>query len=129
MKSIKLHINKLGLVRDADLERTGSAGPGDRYLNHLYTNKKWHVKQERIQKGGLLDIEEAPVKTYYSDEEIWHVITTETGQWSDPWPLCSMVKYHKKNKKFIIGYTIIILLLLNLHDNIYSICFVYRMVK
>ena len=43
------------------------------YLNHLYTNKKWHVKQERIQiaeplaqkeKGGLHDIEEAPVKTY-----------------------------------------------------------------
>ena len=26
-------------------------GSGDRYLNHLYTNKKWHVKQERIQKG------------------------------------------------------------------------------
>ena len=24
-------------------------GSGDRYLNHLYTNKKWHVKQERIQ--------------------------------------------------------------------------------
>ena len=31
------------------------------------------------EKGGLLDIEEAPVKTYYSDEEIWHVITTETN--------------------------------------------------
>ena len=25
------------------------SGSGDRYLNHLYTNKKWHVKQERIQ--------------------------------------------------------------------------------
>ena len=24
-------------------------GSGDRYLNHLYTNKKWHAKQERIQ--------------------------------------------------------------------------------
>ena len=24
-------------------------GSGDRYLNHLYTNKKWHVQQERIQ--------------------------------------------------------------------------------
>ena len=65
------------------------------YLNHLYTNKKWHVKQERIQiaeplaqkeEEGLLDIEEAPVKTYYSDEEIWLVITTETGQGSDPAP-------------------------------------------
>ena len=32
------------------------------------------------EKGGLLDIEEAPVKTYYSDEEIWHVITIETNQ-------------------------------------------------
>ena len=30
------------------------------------------------------------------------------------------VKYHKKNKKFIIGYTIIILLLLYLHENIYK---------
>ena len=73
-------------------------GSGDRYLNHLYTNKKWHVKQERIQiaeplaqkeKGGLLDIEEAPVKTYYSDEEIWHVITTETGQGSAPSPVAA----------------------------------------
>ena len=24
-------------------------GTGDRFLNHLYTNKKWHVRQERIQ--------------------------------------------------------------------------------
>ena len=24
-------------------------GSGDRYLNRLYTNNKWHVKQERIQ--------------------------------------------------------------------------------
>ena len=24
-------------------------GSGDRYLNHLYTIKKWHAKQERIQ--------------------------------------------------------------------------------
>ena len=24
-------------------------GSGDRYLTHLYTNKKWHVQQERIQ--------------------------------------------------------------------------------
>ena len=24
-------------------------GAGDRYLNHLYTIKKWHAKQERIQ--------------------------------------------------------------------------------
>ncbi len=73
-------------------------GSGDRYLNHLYTNKKWHVKQERIQiaeplaqkeEEGLLDIEEAPVKTYYSDEEIWHVITTETGQGSDPCPVAA----------------------------------------
>ena len=24
-------------------------GSGDRYLNHLYTIKKWHVKQESIQ--------------------------------------------------------------------------------
>ena len=24
-------------------------GSGDRYLIHLYTNKKWHVQQERIQ--------------------------------------------------------------------------------
>ena len=24
-------------------------GSGDRYLNRLYTNKKWHVKQEHIQ--------------------------------------------------------------------------------
>ena len=64
-------------------------GSWDRYLNHLYTIKKWHVKQERIQiaeplaqkeEVGLLDIEEAPVKTYCSDEEIWHVITTETNQ-------------------------------------------------
>ena len=30
---------------DSDVEK----GSGDRYLNHLYTNKKWHVKQERIQ--------------------------------------------------------------------------------
>ena len=36
------------------------------------------------EEEGLLDIEEAPVKTYYSDEEIWHVITTETNQGSDP---------------------------------------------
>ena len=25
-------------------------GSGDRYLNHLYTNKKWNVLQERIQE-------------------------------------------------------------------------------
>ena len=77
---------------------SGDSGSGDRYLNHLNTNKKWHVKQERIQiaesmaqkeKGGLLDIEEAPVKTYYSDEEIWHVITTETGQGSAPSPVAA----------------------------------------
>ena len=30
------------------------------------------------------------------------------------------VKYHKKNKKFIIGYAIIILLLLYLHKYIYK---------
>ena len=75
-----------------------SKGSGDRYLNHLNTNKKWHVKQERIQiaeplaqkeEEGLLDIEEAPVKTYYSDEEIWHVITTETGQGSAPSPVAA----------------------------------------
>ena len=29
-----------------DRQRVGS---GDRYLNHLYTIKKWHAKQERIQ--------------------------------------------------------------------------------
>ena len=27
----------------------GTVGSGDRYQNRLYTNKKWHVKQERIQ--------------------------------------------------------------------------------
>ena len=32
------------------------------------------------EEEGLLDIEEAPFKTNYSDEEIWHVITTETNQ-------------------------------------------------
>ena len=32
------------------------------------------------EEEGLIDIEEAPIKTYYSDEEIWHVITTETNQ-------------------------------------------------
>ena len=26
-----------------------TVGSGDRYLNHLYTIKKWHVKQECIQ--------------------------------------------------------------------------------
>ncbi len=36
------------------------------------------------EKGGLLDIEKASVKTYYSDEEIWHVITTETNQGRAP---------------------------------------------
>ena len=76
-------------------------------MNHLYTNKKWHVKQERIQiaepmapkeEEGLLDIEEAPVKSYYSDEEIWHVITTETNQGPDPCPTNSQ-KFHKNIKK------------------------------
>ena len=28
----------------------GQRGSGDRYLNHLYTNKKWHVQQESIQE-------------------------------------------------------------------------------
>ena len=27
----------------------GTEGHTDRYLNHLYTNKKWNVQQERIQ--------------------------------------------------------------------------------
>ena len=31
------------------------------------------------EEEGLLDIEEAPVKTYYSDEEIWHVLTNLCG--------------------------------------------------
>ena len=67
LTAIHVHIKS---VRAGD----GAAdGTGDRYLNHLYTNKKWHVKQERIQiaeplaqkeEEGLLDIEEAPVKTY-----------------------------------------------------------------
>ena len=26
----------------------GRIGSGDSYLNHLYTIKKWHAKQERI---------------------------------------------------------------------------------
>lgn len=82
-------LGQISLIFDTDF----GEGSGDRYLNHLYTNKKWHVKQERIQiaeplaqkeEEGLLDIEEAAAKTYYSDEEIWHVITTETGQGSDP---------------------------------------------
>ena len=38
MRNLIIAINKGGLE-----------GSGDRYLNHLYTNKKWHVKQERIQ--------------------------------------------------------------------------------
>ena len=44
------------------------------------------IKLYKVRNGeeGLLGIEEAPVKTYYSDEEIWHVITTETNQGSDP---------------------------------------------
>ena len=31
------------------------------------------------EEEGLLDIEEAPVKTCYSDEEIWHVLTNLCG--------------------------------------------------
>ena len=31
------------------------------------------------EEDGLLDIEVAPVKTYYSDEEIWHVLTNLCG--------------------------------------------------
>ena len=33
----------------AELQGSGDRGSGDRYLNHLNTIKKWHVKQERIQ--------------------------------------------------------------------------------
>ena len=32
------------------------------------------------EKEGLLDIEETPVQTYFSDEEIWHVLTNLCGK-------------------------------------------------
>lgn len=31
-----------------DFEANSPKGSGDRYLNHLYTIKKWHVQQERF---------------------------------------------------------------------------------
>ena len=41
---------------------------------------KWTIYiQIRNGEEGLLGIEEAPVKTYYSDEDIWHVITNLCG--------------------------------------------------
>ena len=45
------------------------------------------------EEEGLIDIEEAPIKTYYSDEEIWHVITTETNQGPIPWPVVMQCLY------------------------------------
>ena len=32
------------------------------------------------EEEGLLDIEETPVQTYFSDEEIWHVLTNLCGK-------------------------------------------------
>ena len=45
MKKIKtVHVGM-----SADMIHTGHfKGSGDRYLNHLYTIKKWHVQQERF---------------------------------------------------------------------------------
>ena len=41
--------NNFFYSKSAPKYRVRVVGSGDRYLNHLYTNKKWHVKQERIQ--------------------------------------------------------------------------------
>ena len=37
------------LCKERVITTTSSRGSWDWYLNHLYTIKKWHVKQERIQ--------------------------------------------------------------------------------
>ena len=48
---------RYGYVKPAEVLKRGfldeegtTEGSGDRYLNHLYTNNKWNVLQERIQE-------------------------------------------------------------------------------
>ena len=52
-------------------------------IGKIVLGRQWKMGMRQVPEPSI------PVKTYYSDEEIWHVITTETGQGRDPCPVAA----------------------------------------